>query len=360
MSRKKLVEVKNLKTYFFVEDSDTNLEAQAAHHIIPDKKLRGKVAAKAVDDVSFDIYENEVLGIVGESGSGKSVTANSILRLIPDPPGKIVGGEIYFKGTNLLKLSYDDMQDYRGNEITMIFQEPLTSLNPVMKIGDQIVEVIIRHQKLDKEEAEKKAIEMMTQVGIPSPEKRMKDYPHQFSGGMRQRVMIAMALACNPALLIADEPTTALDVTIQAQIIDLMIKLKNEREDSAILLITHDLGVVAETCDRVIVMYGGKIQEVGDVETIFNNPMHPYTKGLLNSLPNPTEKTGERLNAIPGLIPHILELPKGCKFCTRCPEIKEPWYCDVEPELIELEPGHFVRCHLYEKDAAKTNETEKA
>ncbi|MCB0722580.1 MAG: ABC transporter ATP-binding protein [Ignavibacteriae bacterium] len=353
MSRKKLVEVKDLKTYFFVEDSDANLKEQAAHHIIADKKLKGKVAAKAIDGVSFDIYEGEVLGIVGESGSGKSVTANSILRLIPDPPGKIVGGEIFFKGTDLLKLTYDDMQDYRGNEITMIFQEPLTSLNPVMRIGDQIIEVIVRHQKLDKEKAFNKAVEMMAQVGIPSPEKRMKDYPHQFSGGMRQRVMIAMALACNPSLLIADEPTTALDVTIQAQIIDLMLKLKNEREDSAILLITHDLGVVAETCDRVIVMYGGKIQEIGDVDTIFNNPMHPYTKGLLNSLPNPAEKTDTRLNAIPGLIPHILELPKGCKFCTRCPEIKESWYCDVEPELMELEPGHFVRCHLYEKETAK-------
>lgn len=353
MSRKKLVEVKDLKTYFFVEDSDANLKMQEDAHIIADKKLKGKVAAKAVDGVSFDIYEGEVLGIVGESGSGKSVTANSILRLIPDPPGKIVGGEILFKGKNLLDLSYDDMQDYRGNEITMIFQEPLTSLNPVMKIGDQIIEVIIRHQKLDKEAAFNKAVEMMAQVGIPSPDKRMKDYPHQFSGGMRQRVMIAMALACNPSLLIADEPTTALDVTIQAQIIDLMLKLKNEHEDSAILLITHDLGVVAETCDRVIVMYGGKIQEVGDVETIFNNPKHPYTKGLLNSLPNPTEKTGERLNAIPGLIPHILELPVGCKFCTRCSEIKAPWYCEVEPELLELEPGHFVRCHLYEKENAK-------
>lgn len=353
MSRKKLVEVKDLKTYFYVEDSDANLKTQEDANIIADKKLKGKVAAKAVDGVSFDIYEGEVLGIVGESGSGKSVTANSILRLIPDPPGKIVGGEIIFKGTDLLKLTYDDMQDYRGNEITMIFQEPLTSLNPVMKIGDQIIEVIIRHQNLDKEAAFNKAVEMMAQVGIPSPEKRMKDYPHQFSGGMRQRVMIAMALACNPSLLIADEPTTALDVTIQAQIIDLMLKLKNERADSAILLITHDLGVVAETCDRVIVMYGGKIQEVGDVDTIFNNPKHPYTKGLLNSLPNPTEKTGERLNAIPGLIPHILELPKGCKFCTRCPEIKAPWYCDVEPELLELEPGHFVRCHLYEKENAK-------
>lgn len=354
MSRKKLVEIKDLKTYFFVEDTAKNIKQQEDDHILADKKLKGKVAAKAVDGVSFDIYEGEVLGIVGESGSGKSVTANSILRLIPDPPGKIVGGEIVFKGKNLLDLSYDEMQDYRGNEIAMIFQEPLTSLNPVMKIGDQVMEVIIRHQDVDKEEAFKRAVKMLEQVGIPSAEKRMKDYPHQFSGGMRQRVVIAMALACNPSLLIADEPTTALDVTIQAQIIDLMLNLKNERQDSAILLITHDLGVVAETCDRVIVMYGGKIQEVGSVEAIFNNPMHPYTKGLLNSLPNPidNDQAGSRLNAIPGLIPHILELPKGCKFCTRCPEIKAPWYCDVEPELMELEPEHFVRCHLYEKNNA--------
>lgn len=348
MSRKKLVEVKNLKTYFFIEDTDKHLAENEVAHALLDKKLKGKVAAKAVDDVSFDIYEGEVLGIVGESGSGKSVTANSILRLIPDPPGRIVGGEIYFKGEDLLKLSYDDMKKYRGNEIAMIFQEPLTSLNPVMRIGDQVIEVILQHQDVSKEEAFKKAVEMMEHVGIPGAEDRMKDYPHQYSGGMRQRVMISMALACNPSLLIADEPTTALDVTIQAQILDLMLKLKDERQDAAILLITHDLGVVAETCDRVVVMYGGKVQEVGDVDTIFNNPKHPYTKGLLSSLPNPELKNRTRLNAIPGLIPHILELPKGCKFCTRCPEIKEAWYCDKEPQLLELEPGHFVRCHLYE------------
>ena len=348
MSRKKLVEVKNLKTYFFIEDTDKHLAENEVTHALPDKKLKGKVAAKAVDDVSFDIYEGEVLGIVGESGSGKSVTANSILRLIPDPPGRIVGGEIYFKGENLLELSYDDMKKYRGNEIAMIFQEPLTSLNPVMRIGDQVMEVILQHQDVSKEEAFKKAVEMMEHVGIPGAERRMKDYPHQYSGGMRQRVMISMALACNPSLLIADEPTTALDVTIQAQILELMLKLKDERQDAAILLITHDLGVVAETCDRVVVMYGGKVQEIGDVDTIFNNPKHPYTKGLISSLPNPELKNRTRLNAIPGLIPHILELPKGCKFCTRCPEIKEAWYCDKEPKLLELDPGHFVRCHLYE------------
>lgn len=344
MSKKKLVEVKNLQTYFFVEATDKAL-AEGENY---DKALKNKVAAKAVDDVSFDIYEGEVLGIVGESGSGKSVTANSILRLIPDPPGKIVGGEIIYKGTNLLDLPIEDMQKYRGNEIAMIFQEPLTSLNPVMKIGKQVTEVIMRHQNVTKEEAFKKGVEMMEHVGIPDPEKRMDEYPHRFSGGMRQRVMIAMALACNPALLIADEPTTALDVTIQAQIIDLMMKLKNERKEAAILIITHNLGVVAEMCDRVIVMYGGKIQEVGDVYTIFNNPKHPYTKGLLSSLPNPDNKTKEKLRAIPGIIPHILELPKGCKFCTRCTEKREDWYCEKEPALLEIEPGHFVRCHLYE------------
>jgi oligopeptide/dipeptide ABC transporter ATP-binding protein len=343
MSGKKLVELKNLRTYFYVEGTDKS----DAPEISRDKTLKGKVAAKAVDDISFDIYEGEVLGIVGESGSGKSVTANSIMRLVPDPPGKIVGGEIIYKGKNLLKLSYEEMKNYRGNEIAMIFQEPLTSLNPVLKVGDQVMEVILQHEKVNKEQARKKAIEMMGLVGIPDAAKRMKDYPHQFSGGMRQRVVIAIALACNPSLLIADEPTTALDVTIQAQILDLMMKLKNERYDSAILLITHNLGVVSDICDRVIVMYGGKIQEVADVYTIFNKPLHPYTKGLLASLPNPENETKGKLKAIPGLIPHILELPKGCKFCTRCTEKKADWYCEIEPELLEIEPGHFVRCHLY-------------
>jgi oligopeptide/dipeptide ABC transporter ATP-binding protein len=351
--RKKLVEIKNLKTYFFVEATDANLDkgdvehdAFLDHYYRADKKLKGKVPAKAVDDVSFDIYEGEVLGIVGESGSGKSVTAYSITRLVPDPPGKIVGGEVIFKGTDLLKLSYEDIQKYRGKEIAMIFQEPMTSLNPVMKIGDQIKEVILRHEGVSDEEAEKKSIEMIEAVGIPDAAKRLNDYPHQFSGGMRQRVMIAMALACNPSLLIADEPTTALDVTIQAQIVDLMIKLKQQREDSAVIIITHNLGVVAETCDRVIVMYGGKIQEVGDVFNIFKNPLHPYTKGLLLSLPNPYDNEREELQAIPGIIPHILELPKGCKFCTRCPSVMEVCWKN-EPKLLEVEPERFVRCHLF-------------
>lgn len=353
MSQKKLVEVKNLKTYFFVEATDKqlketskeNFELEYADLYESDKYLKNKVPAKAVDDVSFEIYEGEVLGIVGESGSGKSVTAYSITRLVPDPPGKIVGGEVIYKGVNLLKLNHDEMRNYRGNEIAMIFQEPMTSLNPVMKIGDQITEILLQHENIAKEEAFKRGVEMLKLVGIPSAETRMKDYPHQFSGGMRQRVMIAMALSCNPALLIADEPTTALDVTIQAQIIDLMLKLKNERKEAAILLITHNLGVVAETCNRVVVMYGGKIQEVAEVDNLFERPLHPYTIGLLESLPDP-ENPKEKLQAIPGIIPHILELPKGCKFATRCPKVFDKCWQE-EPELKEVEPKRFVRCHLF-------------
>jgi oligopeptide/dipeptide ABC transporter ATP-binding protein len=348
----KLVEIKNLRTYFFVEATDKAISAGDYAHdenlnelYKKDKKLKGKVPAKAVDGVSFDIMEGEVLGIVGESGSGKSVTAYSISRLIPDPPGKIVGGEIKFKGTDLLKLSFDDMKKYRGKDIAMIFQEPMTSLNPVMKIGDQLMEIILQHEEVTKEQAFNKGAQMLELVGIAAPEKRMKDYPHQFSGGMRQRVMIAMALACNPSLLIADEPTTALDVTIQAQILDLMLRLKNERKEAAILLITHNLGVVAETCNRVIVMYGGKIQEEAEVHQLFGQPAHPYTKGLLSSLPDP-ENPQEHLTAIPGIIPHILELPKGCKFCTRCTQVMDICW-ETEPELKEINPGQKVRCHLY-------------
>ncbi len=350
--QKKLVEIKNLRTYFFVEATDQQISDENVSHdsdlnklYASDKYLKGKVPAKAVDNVSFDIYEGEVLGIVGESGSGKSVTAYSITRLIPDPPGKIVSGEVIYKGKDLLKITFDEMKNYRGKEIAMIFQEPMTSLNPVMKIGDQISEILLQHENVSKEEAFNKGVNMLELVGIPSPEKRMKDYPHQFSGGMRQRVMIAMALACNPSLLIADEPTTALDVTIQAQILDLMLKLKNERKESAILLITHNLGVVAETCNRVIVMYGGKIQEIADAEALFGNPLHPYTKGLLESLPDP-DQPKETLQAIPGIIPHILELPKGCKFSTRCTKVFDKCISE-EPELLEIESGHFVRCHLY-------------
>lgn len=350
--QKKLVEVKNLKTYFFIEATDKQIaektervDSSLKELYEKDSYLKGKVPAKAVDDVSFDILEGEVLGIVGESGSGKSVTAYSITRLIPDPPGKIVAGEVIFKGENLLKLTFDEMKKYRGKEIAMIFQEPMTSLNPVMKIGDQIMEVILQHENISKDEAVKKAINMLDLVGIPDAEKRLKDYPHQFSGGMRQRVMIAMALSCHPALLIADEPTTALDVTIQAQILELMIRLKKERMEAAILLITHNLGVVAEMCDRVIVMYGGKIQEIADVDSLFENPLHPYTIGLLTSLPDP-DNPKETLQAIPGIIPHILELPAGCKFATRCTKVFDKCWTE-EPELIKAGGERFVRCHLY-------------
>jgi oligopeptide/dipeptide ABC transporter ATP-binding protein len=306
--------------------------------------------AKAVDGVIFDIYEGEVLGLVGESGSGKSVTALSLLRLIPDPPGKIVSGSALYRGRNLLELSGPEMRKIRGNEISMIFQEPMTSLNPVFTIGMQMMEGILEHERSSKEEAFRKSVEMLKLVGIPSPERRMKDYPHHFSGGMRQRVMIAMALACNPSLLIADEPTTALVVTIQAQILELMLGLKDERKGAAILLITHNLGVVAETCDRVAVMYGGKLQEVGPVEEIFNRPRHPYTQGLLASLPTTEGDRHDRLRTIPGNVPGIHELPAGCKFLTRCPERFDR--CDIEPELIEVSPGHTVRCHLVDPEGA--------
>ena len=324
---KKLIQIKNLKTYFYTEAG----------------------IAKAVDGVSFDIYEGEVLGIVGESGSGKSVTSLSINRLIPNPPGKIVGGEIIYNDINLLDLSYEEMRDYRGKDIAMIFQEPMTSLNPVFKIDVQMNEVLIKHKKLSWEEANLRSIEMLKAVGMPDPWKRLKDYPHQLSGGMRQRIMIAMALLCDPTLLIADEPTTALDVTIQAQILDLMVQLK-ESTEAAVLLITHDLAVIAETCERVIVMYGGKIQEIAQVDELFSNPLHPYTKGLMTSIPHPEKKEKkERLNAIDGIVPPIMDMPIGCKFCTRCNEAMDHCATD-EPELIQESPRHFVRCHLYESE----------
>lgn len=320
-----LLEVRDLKTYFNIEGT----------------------WAKAVDGVSFTIQAGEVLGIVGESGSGKSVTALSLMRLIPDPPGRIMGGEVLYKGKDLTKISYEEMYGIRGKELAMIFQEPMTSLNPVLRIGDQIAEVAMAHEGLTREQGLERAIDMLKAVGIPDPEKRIRDYPHQFSGGMRQRVMIAIALACNPSILIADEPTTALDVTIQAQILELMVDLQRQRRDAAIVLITHDLAVVAEMCHRVIVMYGGKIQEVASVEEIFANPLHPYTKGLLASIPRPSKEQShrERLKAIPGNVPSIMNLPVGCKFCTRC-EVKLDKCDTVEPPLVEISPGHSVRCHL--------------
>ena len=319
----KLIEVKNLKTFFYTEAG----------------------VAKAVNNISFDILKGEVLGIVGESGSGKSVTSLSINRLIPDPPGKIESGEILYNGTNLLDLSYDEMSKYRGNHISMIFQEPMTSLNPVLKISTQMNEILMHHDGMGEEEATKKSIEMLHSVGIVNPELRINDYPHQFSGGMRQRIMIAMSLQCNPALLIADEPTTALDVTIQAQILDLMMDLKDKRKDAAILLITHDLAVIAETCDRVIVMYGGVIQEIAPIDKLFENPIHPYTKALMDSIPKMDLKA-KRLKALKGMVPSILELDDGCKLCSRF----DPEECackgtKTEQDLVEISKGHFARVH---------------
>jgi oligopeptide/dipeptide ABC transporter ATP-binding protein len=302
--------------------------------------------ARAVDGVDLDIYPDEVLGLVGESGSGKSVTALSILRLVPDPPGRIAAGEIRFKGRDLLQLPWDQVRAIRGKDISMVFQEPMTSLNPVFTIGMQVMEVILAHERASRREAYDRAVEMLAQVGIPDPRTRMKQYPHELSGGMRQRVMIAMALALNPSLVIADEPTTALDVTIQAQILDLMLEMKARHRDAAILLITHNLAVVAETCDRVAVMYGGKLQEVAPVRELFRNPLHPYTQGLLGSLPRVDGEKTARLTMIPGAVPDILDLPAGCKFVTRCPFRFEP--CPgIEPSLVELTPGHGVRCHLH-------------
>jgi oligopeptide/dipeptide ABC transporter ATP-binding protein len=318
-----LLQIKGLKTWFHTEAG----------------------TAKAVDGVSFDIMPGEVVGLVGESGSGKSVTALSILRLIPDPPGRIMEGSILFKGQDLLKLSWEDIRAIRGREISMIFQEPMTSLNPVFTIGMQLMEVVLHHERISKKDAFDRCVEMLKLVGIPDPASRMNDYPHQYSGGMRQRVMIAMALACNPSLLIADEPTTALDVTIQAQILELMLKIKDERKDAAILLITHNLAVVAETCHRVIVMYGGKIQEIASVHELFRDPLHPYTQGLLASLPTVDGEKQKRLRTIPGNVPSIMDLPVGCKFVTRCP-VKIDRCATTEPELIEVSPGHWARCFL--------------
>jgi len=305
--------------------------------------------AVAVDGVSFDVLAGEVLGLVGESGCGKSVTSLSLMNLVPDPPGHIDGGTATFRGKDLLSLSYDEMREIRGKEIAMIFQEPMTALNPVFTIGFQMREGIIRHAGVSKEEATRRAVEMLEKVGISDAETRLNAYPHQFSGGMRQRVMIAMALSMEPALLIADEPTTALDVTIQAQILELMLEMKAQQKGASILLITHDLAVVAETCDRVVVMYGGKIQEVAGVSELFKNPQHPYTQGLLKSLPRP-ELDGEQaeLETIPGMVPNIFDWPKGCRFCTRCPLVEDRCRSE-QPDLKDVGGGHQVRCHLVEE-----------
>ncbi|MGO9566590.1 MAG: ABC transporter ATP-binding protein [Desulfomonilaceae bacterium] len=301
--------------------------------------------AAAVDGLDLDVRHGETLGLVGESGCGKSVTALSIMRLIPSPPGEIVSGEVLFEGTDLLKLSESAMRKIRGNDISMIFQEPMTSLNPVFKVQDQIAEVFRVHRDMSRGEAADSAVKMLKKVGIPSPEKRAKDYPHQMSGGMRQRVMIAMALACDPKLMLADEPTTALDVTIQAQILELMNEIKAEK-GTGIILITHDLGVVAETADRVAVMYTGKIVEEAPADNLFSSPQHPYTIGLLKSIPRIGEVTKEksRLHVINGMVPDMRRLPPGCTFQDRCPEVQE--ICKEPPALEKKPSGHLVRCWM--------------
>ena len=326
-----LLELTNLKTYF---DTD-----------------RGPV--KAVDNVSFAIEPGQTLGVVGESGCGKSVTALSIMRLVHKPVGRIAGGQVLLHGRNLVDLPEEEMRSIRGNKISMIFQEPMTSLNPVLNVGSQIMEPLMLHQKLSKNDAKDRAIEMLRIVGLPNAEKRVDQYPHSFSGGQRQRIMIAMALACNPALLIADEPTTALDVTVQAQILDLMNNLKKEF-NSAIMLITHALGVIAETDQRVVVMYAARVVEEADVYPLFEKPLHPYTQALLESIPR-LDEDRERLNAIPGVVPNPLDFPPGCRFHNRCEQCFDRCSVD-EPPLFLMKNGRSVRCWLYEKDKDKVGE----
>jgi len=319
-----LLKIRNLHTYFYTDDG----------------------VAKAVDGVDLELVEGGTLGVVGESGCGKSVTALSVMRLIPDPPGKIIQGKIVFGGKDLLSLSEAEMRKIRGRSISMIFQEPMTSLNPVFQIGDQISEVLTLHEGLSKKEAWNRSVEMLKMVGIPAAERRITEYPHQLSGGMRQRAMIAMALACSPKLMIADEPTTALDVTIQAQILELINRLQREKGMS-VILITHNLGVIAETAQMVAVMYAGRVVEYTDVRTLFGTPQHPYTQGLLKSIPRLDEFHARKakLEAIPGLVPSLLDLPPGCKFSNRCKHVFEK--CGQEPPLEEVSTGHFVRCWLH-------------
>jgi oligopeptide/dipeptide ABC transporter ATP-binding protein len=323
---KPLLEVKGLKTYFYTEDG----------------------IVRAVDGVNFEVYPGEVLGLVGESGCGKSVTSLSIMRLI-SKPGRVDEGQILLDGENLLNLPEDEMTKVRGNRISMIFQQPQTALNPVFRVGDQLSEVLSVHQDLGKEAGRKRAVALLKMVGVPDPERRVDAYPHELSGGMAQRVMIAMALACVPELLIADEPTTALDVTIQAQILDLMRDLRRDMGTS-VILITHDLGVVAEMAERVAVMYAGEIVEQAEVNPLFDEPLHPYTQGLIGSIPVLGE-IKERLDVIPGSVPNLVNLPPGCRFAPRC-QARLKYACticaEVKPELEEVKPGHYVRCWLYQ------------
>ncbi|HQO45425.1 MAG TPA: ABC transporter ATP-binding protein [Rectinema sp.] len=326
MSDEVILQVKDLKTYFNVDEG----------------------VVKAVDGVSFELHRSETLGIVGESGSGKSVTNLSIINLIPTPPGKIVGGEVLFHGTDLLKLPPSEIRHIRGNKISMIFQDPMTSLNPFLRISTQMIETIQLHQGLDKKAAKEKAIEMLKFAGIPAPEKRIDQYPHQFSGGMRQRVMIAMALSCNPEILIADEPTSALDVTIQAQILEL-IKELTRKLGTAVILITHSLGVVAGMCDTICVMYAGRIVERGRTEDIFESPKHPYTMGLIRSVPRLDQETKTRLYSIPGQPPNVIDLPDCCPFYPRCEQAMD--ICrEKYPSIVSFENNQSVACWLYNKE----------
>lgn len=319
-----LLKINNLHTHFFTKSG----------------------VVKAVDGVDLTIKPGTTLGIVGESGSGKSITAMSILGLVPSPPGRIVDGEIYFKGENLLEKTEKQMRKIRGKEIAMVFQDPMTSLNPVFTVEKQMTETILAHEHITKNQAKKRAIELLDLVGIPGAAKRVKNFPHEFSGGMRQRVMIAMALSCNPSLLIADEPTTALDVTIQAQILELFKKMQQEL-NMAIIMITHDLGVVAEVCDQVMVMYAGKPVEFTDTNKLFDHGKHPYTLGLMNSIPKITTQK-QKLEAIHGSPPNLLALPKGCSFAPRCKHVMKSCLT-IDPELKPVDDDHFVRCLLYDE-----------
>jgi len=331
-AQKPLLEVRNLQTHFFTEDG----------------------VVRAVDGVDITVYPGEVLGIVGESGCGKSVTSLSIMRLIGQP-GKVVGGEILFDGKDLLKLPESEMMTVRGNRISMIFQQPQTSLNPVFRVGEQIGEVLNVHQDFGKEAAQKRTVELLKLVGIPDAERRAEAFPHELSGGMAQRVMIAMALACLPDLLIADEPTTALDVTIQAQILDLMRNMR-EQFGSAVILITHDLGVIAEMADRVAVMYAGEIVEQTSVLSLFKEPLHPYTKGLIGSTPV-LGRVREKLDVIPGAVPNLVNLPKGCRFAPRCAARVQHNLAictEQDPDLIQYNENHIIRCWLYQDSSQHT------
>ncbi|WHY85982.1 ABC transporter ATP-binding protein [Neobacillus novalis] len=316
-----LLSIRNLKTYF---------------------SRKGK-EVRAVDGIDLDVFPGQIVCIVGESGSGKSITSLSVMQLIPKPAGKIVDGEILFEGTDLLKLNERQISDIRGNEISMIFQEPMTSLNPVLTIGDQISEVLLRHRSITKRKALERAVEMLQFVGVPRANEIIKEYPHQLSGGLRQRVMIAMAMACEPKLLIADEPTTALDVTIQAQVLELMKKMRDQF-NSSIVMITHDLGVVAEIADHVVVMYAGQVVESADADSIFEDTLHPYTQALLASIPS-IEETKDVLYSIPGTVPDASDFPIGCRFAGRCEKVQSSCL-EKMPELRVVKPGHFVRCDL--------------